>query len=210
MTEEAEGAALRCMAAGLDSLGVGWALVGGLALIAYGVAWPCRDIDIAVATPDDAATAAVAAGLRACGHLVVHEPHDKLGDIVVVCPRMAGSAPAGVLFDLLPRGCGFEAEIVAAARRMPVRGLDAPVARPGHLIAYKVKAMHDVRRDRDREHLRALLRLSDDADRQLARQALRLSLERRPPRPGHTAATDATMLESYFRLLDEAETMAMP
>jgi len=172
------GDALQCIATDLDAHSVRWALVGGLALHAHGIERPYPDIDIAIDMADDAATATLVDALRARGHMVQRVPHDKLGEIVLVHPRIAGAAPLGVLVDLLPRACGFEAEIVAAARRMTVLGVPIPVARIGHLVAFKVKALHDVQRARDRMDLRALLVSATSDERALAREALRLSTER--------------------------------
>jgi hypothetical protein len=170
--------ALPCIAADLDELAVGWALVGGLALNAYGADPPSSDIDIVIRTADDDATRVLAGALRARGHLVHRVAHERLGEVVVVHPSISDAPPLGVLVDMLPRACGFEAEIVTAAQRMDVLGVKVPVARLGHLIAFKVKAIHDVMRARDRRHLAALLALATDADRDVASKALRLSVER--------------------------------
>jgi predicted nucleotidyltransferase len=172
------GNALQCIATDLDAQGVRWALVGGLALHAHGIERPYPDIDIAIDMADDEATAALVDALRARGHMVQRVPHDKMSEIVLVLPRIAGAAPLGVLVDLLPRACGFEAEIVAAASRMTVLGVPVPVARIGHLVALKVRALHDVQRARDRMDLRALLVFATRYERELAREALRLSIER--------------------------------
>jgi hypothetical protein len=117
--------------------------------------------------------------LQRRSHKVWHIRHDKLGEVVGVLPRVSkDAAQPGVLIDLLPRACGFEAEIVRAARRMTAMGVELPVARIGHLIAIKIKAMHDLQRARDGRHLRALLELATDEERDLARAALKLSIER--------------------------------
>jgi hypothetical protein len=172
-------ALVRRFAADLDELDVGWALVGGCALEAYGVEWPRHDIDIAIDSADEAATAALAEALQRRSHKVWRARHDKLGEVVGVLPRLSkDAAPSGVLIDLLPRACGFEVEMVRAARRMTAMSVELPVARIGHLIAFKIKAMHDLRRARDGRHLRALLELATDEERDLARAALQLCIER--------------------------------
>lgn len=170
--------AFRCITTDLGDLGIGWVAVGGLALNAHGVPWPCSDLDIVVSPDHDGALAGLADALRARGHMVQQVSHDTLKEMLVVLPGIPGEPPLGVLVDVLPRACGFEAEMVAAAQRMPVLGVDAPIARVGHLIAFKMKAMYDVTRARDRKHLRALLELASDEDRDTAREALRLSIER--------------------------------
>jgi len=172
-------ALVRRFAADLDALGVGWALVGGCALEAHGVAWPRHDIDIAIESADEAAIAALGEALQRCSHKVWRVRHDKLGEMLGVLPRLPNeAAPSGVLIDLLPRACGFEAEIVRAARRTTAMGVKLPVARIGHLIAFKIKAMHDLKRGRDVQHLRALLALATNEERELARAALELSIAR--------------------------------
>ncbi len=189
------GGALRVLAADLDALGVPWAVVGGLALRAHGVEWYCPDVDIAVNAAGDGAVDALAEALRERGHTVLQSRHDALGEVVVVHPRVPGEAPAGVLFDLLPGASGFEAEIVAAARPTTVLGVAVPVARIGHLIAYKVKAMHDVRRARDRRHLKALLALAAEGEISVAREALRLSAARGALRMEHRPMWDPLLLD---------------
>ena len=171
-------AALRRVAADLDDLGIGWALVGGLAQSAYGIVRRLPDVDVVVDARDAAAVAALADALRGRGYTVHRVAHDVLGDVVVIHPFLADGSPSGVLIDLLPRAGGFEAELVAAARRLEVRGMTVPVARIGHLIAFKVKAIGDVNRARDRKDLRALMALADEEELGLAREALRLSVER--------------------------------
>jgi hypothetical protein len=170
--------ALRRVAGDLDDLGVDWALVGGLGQSAYGIVRRLPDIDIAIDAPDDAAIGALADTLRARGYAVHRAAHDVLGEIVVVHPFLADGRPSGILIDLLPRAGGFEAELVAAARRRDVLGLSVLVARIGHLIAFKVKAIGDVNRARDRTDLRALMAQADEDELNLAREALRLSAER--------------------------------
>jgi hypothetical protein len=171
-------AALRRVAADLDDLGVRWALVGGLAQSAYGIVRRLPDVDVTVDAPDAAAIGALADALRGRGYTVHRASHDALGEIVVVHPFLPDGSPSGILIDLLPGAGGFEAELVAAARPREVLGGTVPVARIGHLIAFKVKAIGEVNRARDRKDLRALMALADEEELDLARKALRLSVER--------------------------------
>jgi hypothetical protein len=174
--------AFRRIADDLDRIGVGWALVGGLAVNIYTIPRRYRDIDISVVAPD--AAAELADALRACGHHVYLAQHDSLGLIVVVHVMLAEATSSGVLIDLLPQACGFEPELVAAAPRLDVFGAPAPVARIGHLIACKAKAVADVDRARDRRDLLALLARADSEELELARAALRLSRARGGLRAG--------------------------
>ena len=170
--------ALRAVAADLDETGAGWALVGGLAQTSYGITRRLPDIDVVVNASDEATLGTLASALRSRGHTVHRGPHDKLGELAIVHPVLPDGRASGILVDLLPRACGFEPEIVAAARHRDVMGVSVPVARFGHLIAFKVKAIDDVSRARDRSDLRSLMALADEEELELAREALRLSVER--------------------------------
>jgi hypothetical protein len=116
-----------------------------------------------VGIADDVATGALAAALQVRAHSVYRVPDEKLGQIVLVHAKLPQTGPSGVLFDLLPRACGFEAELVAAGRRLDVFDVSVPVARIGHLIALKVKVIAGLNRAKDRRDLRALLAQALDA-----------------------------------------------
>jgi len=172
-----EEAALRRMSRDLDELDVSWALIGGLALAAHGVEWPTRDIDIVVSLRGEGSATTLADALQARGHWVKYLRHETLREILVVLPRVEESGPLGVV-DLLPCACGFEHEIVASANLRVVGHVPVPVASIGHLLACKLTAMQDRQRARDQRHLRALLSLATQVDREVARDAVVLSFER--------------------------------
>jgi hypothetical protein len=67
--------------------------------------------------------------------------------------------------------CGIEADVVAAAKACPLPlGPSVRVARAGHLVAMKLLAESDIRLQ-DRIDLRALRKVIDAEDAELARVA---------------------------------------
>jgi predicted nucleotidyltransferase len=170
---------LRDIARALQREGVGWALVGGLAVSVRSEPRFTRDVDVAVAAADDGEAEALLRSLRAGGHrvqtLVEQEAIGRLATARLV-PR--GEESAGVVVDLLFASSGIEPEIVAAAEALEAfAGVAVPVARTGHLIATKLLAEEEAR-PFDRADMLALLACADDAEIDLARRAVRL-IERR-------------------------------
>ena len=81
----------------------------------------------------------------------------------------------GALLDLLFASSGIEPEVAAQAELLELLpGINAPVARLGHLIALKILARDDRRRPQDAMDLRSLFRESNEADLALARESLAL------------------------------------
>jgi hypothetical protein len=194
-----EEAALRRMSRDLDELDVSWALIGGLALAAHGVEWPTTDIDIVVSLRGERSGATLADALQARGHWIKYLPHEKLGEILVVLPRVEESGPLGVV-DLLPCACGFERELVASANLRIVHHVPLPVASIGHLLACKLKDMQDRHRERDQRHLCALLSLATRVDREVAHDAVMLSFERGFLRASNPFSVIETLCESRASL----------
>ncbi len=169
---------LRQLAEALDAIGAPWALVGGIAVSARTEPRFTRDLDVAIATTDDAGAEAVGGALIRRGYGVVWELQQTSAG------RMAGLrfAPPGqtedgdeVAIDLLFASSGVEPEIAARAEALEVvPGLTLPVARIGHLIALKVLARDDVRRPQDLVDLRALARAADAGERRLALETIEL------------------------------------
>jgi hypothetical protein len=81
--------------------------------------------------------------------------------------------------DLLFASSGIEPEIAGAAEVLEVfSGLNAPVARTGHLIALKLLARDEVARPQDTVDLRALIPQATADDLSLARTGVRLIASR--------------------------------
>jgi predicted nucleotidyltransferase len=130
-------AAIRRIVSDLDGQGSAWALVGGLAVSTRTEPRTTRDVDVAVAVPDDAAAEAMIWSLTRAGYTVAgaHPP---------------SAHSSGVIVDLLFASSGIEPELVARATRLGIiAGLEVPVASIGDLIALKVLSRDDDRRPQD-------------------------------------------------------------
>lgn len=166
-------AALRRIHEDLADLGVGHALIGGLAVSARTEPRFTRDADLAVAVAGDAEAESVLYRLRQRGydiHALVEQ--DAIGRLATA--RLTLQEP-GPVIDLLFASSGIEPEVVAAAERLELfEAVTLPVSRTGHLIALKVLSRHDVERPQDVADLRALLRTATPPDLELARRAVEL------------------------------------
>lgn len=143
-------------AADLDAAGIGWALVGGMAVSARSEPRFTRDVDVCVVVRQDAEAEAAVRSLLDVGYVttsvVEHRYLDRLSTVRLVSP-----VPGGVLVDLLFASSGIEPEIVAAAERIEILpGLTVPVARVAHLVVLKLLARDDADRPQDAADLIAL------------------------------------------------------
>lgn len=162
----------------LRAIGARWALVGGLAVSVRSEPRTTRDIDIAIAVKDDRDAEKVVRALRNRGYLdeelMDHRDIDRLSTVRF----RRRDDDSGVLCDLLFATAGIEEEVVAAAEILEVmRGLHAPVARTGHLLALKVLALRPDRpqeRPQDFADIRELLQVADAAELRRAREAIGL------------------------------------
>jgi hypothetical protein len=149
---------LRLTASALDERHQPWALVGGLAISVRVEPRFTRDIDLAVAVPDDVAAEALVADLTARGfRLQLALEQKALGRLATVRLVPPGEQEGGVVVDLLFSSSAIEAEICRDAERLEVvPGLVVPVAQAGHLVAMKLLA-HAPDRPQDGVDLRALI-----------------------------------------------------
>ena len=167
--------ALQRIAADLTISGVGFALIGGLAVSVRTEPRFTRDADFAVAVSGDTEAEALIRRLRASGYdvsaLVEHEAVGRLATVRLVL----GGETEGPVMDLLFASSGIEPEVVAGADSIELLpDLSVKVARIDHLIALKVLSRDDIERPQDLVDLRALLRVATAADVNGARQALGL------------------------------------
>jgi hypothetical protein len=172
-------AALRRFPRDLRAVNVRWALVGGFAVSAYAGGRATADIDVAVAVDSDAEVERAIYGLNSAGYEVATllETEDS-GAIATVRLRFPVTDERELLFDLLVRTSGIEAEIVAAAKvRAVFPTLSLPVACLHHLLAMKVLSERDTRLQ-DRLDIQGLLAVASESDIEQARDALRLIAER--------------------------------
>jgi len=145
----------------LEEQGVGYALVGGLAVSVRGEVRFTRDVDLAIAVTNDREVERLVLELSAAGYTpraVVEQ--DAVGRIATV--RLVG--PDRVTVDLLAASSGIEDEVVATAEPVEVAGAGmVPVARAEELIALKVLALSP-RRGQDALDLDGLLRVNETVD----------------------------------------------
>ncbi len=171
---------LRRLAADLEREGCAWALLGGLAVSVHAEPRFTRDIDVGVAVASDREAEQLIHRLQRHGyrvHAVVEQ--EETGRLATARLLPPGSSAEGVIVDLLFASSGIEREIVRQAVPVEiVKGLSAPVARPGHLVALKVLARDDARRPQDLSDIRNLLPRMGKSERQRTERALRLISER--------------------------------
>lgn len=170
---------LRRAAADLSSLGVSWAVIGGVAVGARTEPRFTRDVDIAVAVADDPEAEEMVLRLRAVGYDVASSlEQERTGRLATVRLSSPGGDPDDPVLDLLFASSGIEREVVAGAAETEVfAGQRVPVASIGHLIALKLLSEAD-HRSLDKADLQALIREADAAELSVAREAVRLITER--------------------------------
>lgn len=155
----------------LDDLGVTWALVGGLAVGARTEPRFTRDVDLAVAVPDDRTAEALLRDLMGRGYFVVAlVEQDAVGRLATARLQVPGME---YLVDLMFASCGVEGEVARRAEPIEVfSGVRAPVARLAHLAAMKVLSRDDDTREQDRGDLRRLLKAATPGDLEETRRLL--------------------------------------
>ncbi len=171
--------ALRGIASELERPRPPWALVGGLAVSARAEPRFTRDIDLALAVPDDATAEALVHGLAGSGYRVLASiEQEAAGRLATVRLEAPGEGPGGVVVDLLFASSGVEAEVVRGADVLEVLpGLRVPVARRGHLLALKLLS-NSPKRPQDLVDIVVLLREASPADIEEARQMVTLITQR--------------------------------
>jgi len=169
---------LAAAAAALRSLGVEFALVGGLAVSVRAEPRFTRDADLAVAVADDAAAEALVLALRPLGYEVLATvEHEVVGRLSTVRLGRPG-ASRSVVVDLLFASSGIEPEIVRAAETIEVMPrVTLPVARLGDLIALKLLSAAE-HRPHDTADLRSMAAVATTADWDVAAAAIDLITER--------------------------------
>jgi hypothetical protein len=187
--------ALRALSLNLSDLGASWALVGGLAVSARTAPRFTRDVDLAVAVPDDRHAEELVHRLVQRGYAVLalmeQEAARRLATVRLAPP---GETVEGVVVDLLFASSGIEREIAGAAEPLAIlEGVVVPVAGLGHLLALKVLA-EDPRRPQDRTDIRSLVEAAEPGDLEIARQSLALIQARGFHR-------DKRLLEEFERLI---------
>jgi len=139
-----------------DLTQVEFALVGGLAVGARTEPRFTADLDLAVIISDDQQAEQLLRYLMSRGyHLTALVEQTWVGRLATARVRLNQSAP---ILDLLFASSGIEVETVTGAEPLEIfPGLVIPVADIPHLIALKVLARDDDRREQDRGDLRRLI-----------------------------------------------------
>ena len=172
----------------LDAIGAKYAVIGGLAVGARVEPRTTKDIDFAVDVADDAAAEALIFALSGSGYRVSSVFQSRQDDRIATV-RTHGRDDARILIDYLFASTRIEGEIVSSATRQRVYGVEAPVARLGHLLAMKVKA----NRRFDAIDIHNLIGRANAADLREARGALRL-MQARGAEPGRDLVGDLRRL----------------
>jgi predicted nucleotidyltransferase len=161
----------------LDSLGTRWAVIGGIAVSSRSEPRFTRDIDIAVSVQSDDEAEKITLDFRQSGMsilaMIEQEAKERLATV-----RLNVDVNSEVITDLMFSSSGIEPEVVEAAKVIKVfTNTHAPVAQIGHLIALKVLSKSEAR-FQDAADLQNLLFVADDAERNRAREAVKLITER--------------------------------
>jgi hypothetical protein len=159
-------------AADLTALRVPFALVGGLAVSAWGEPRYTRDVDLVVGVESDADAERLLHALSARSYEIVAIVEQRRTNRLATA-RLRRADDHTVLIDLLFASSGIERELATAA--IPINGV--PVGRVGHLIALKVLSESE-RRLQDRIDLQELAKIATDEDWRTAIAMVRLIKER--------------------------------
>lgn len=170
--------------------GFNFAIVGGLAVSARTEPRFTRDVDVAVALPDDATAERLIRHARAEGYRAfMLLEHDVTKRIATVRLQSA----SGIL-DLLFASSGIENETVAEAEPLELLpSIVVPVARVPHLMALKLLARDDATRPQDHADLVRLRSVATDADRARLAELVALIVER-----GYHRGRDLVALAAEF------------
>lgn len=159
--------------------GIGFAIVGGLAVGAHTEPRFTKDVDLAVDVASDRDAEQLIQSLFGRGFGLVAQLENRhsrrLRAVRLELVRMEDSP----IVDLLFAASGIESEVVETAVERPVfSGVAVKVARPVDLIAMKLLAMESPNRKFDRIDVEALLSVIDETDLAEVRDRLLLITER--------------------------------
>lgn len=134
----------------LDALGVPWMVIGGVAVVARGVARLTDDVDATVVGAGFDLEAAVTT-------LSAHGITPRIEDAIALARQrqvlLLRHEPSGTPLDVTLAWLPFELEAIERAERLDLGGVDAPVATTDDLLVYKAIAW----RPRDRDDIERLM-----------------------------------------------------
>lgn len=141
----------------LDSLGVRYMLIGGLAVGVHAIPRATKDIDLSVAADPDAARRIVDA-MKAKGFAV--RPHGPIGEGAIL--RFVKTGPDGIArwVDMLCAGTPFEEEAIRRATLVALFDRTLPIASVEDLLIFKLLAD----RPQDRADFVALVKANTAVD----------------------------------------------
>ena len=156
----------------LTELGARFALVGGLAVSAWGEPRYTRGVDLAVAAERDDEAERLVHELSSRGYEIV-TIIEQTTTRRLATARLRRAADRAVFIDLLFASSGIERELAAAAVVID----DIPVGRVGHLLALKVLSESE-KRLQDRIDIQELAKVATQEDWLTAEVMVRLIKER--------------------------------
>lgn len=151
MTERRVGVpqTVAALGAALESIGVSWMVIGGVAVVARGVARLTDDVDATVIGADLDLEATITVLSR---HGIIPRIDDAIRfarqSQVLLLRHALSDTPLDLSLAWLP----FEVDAIERAERLDLNGVDAPVATVEDLLVYKAIAW----RPRDREDIERL------------------------------------------------------
>lgn len=122
----------------LDTIGVPWMLVGGLAVGAWTEPRGTKDCDLAISVPED--PSALADALAGAGLVVLRGDLARARDGAAIRLRLDRDGVPPIAVDLLCAGTPFEQEALARRTRRAVLGVELSVVQPDDLVIYKLIA----------------------------------------------------------------------
>ena len=161
-------------AADLDALGVRWALVGALAVAVRAEPRQTTDLDVVVLVSGDREAQGIVSALLGRGYSFYEQLEERKGERLAGMRLLTPGAPdQQVVVDLLFSFSGIEPEVVEGAEVLEVLpGLSIPVATTAQLLAMKVFAAED--RRKDLVDIPLLLEVATETDLQETRSLLHL------------------------------------
>jgi hypothetical protein len=156
----------------LTEIGARFALVGGLAVSAWGEPRYTRDVDLAVAVDVDQEAERLVYELSTRRYEVVTIIEQTKTNRLATA-RLRRVEDRSVFIDLLFASSGIEPELAAAAVKID----NVPVSGVGHLLALKVLSESE-RRLQDRIDIQQLATIATDEDWRTAEAMVRLIKER--------------------------------
>ena len=165
--------------ADLTDCGVGFAVVGGLAVGVHSEPRFTSDVDPAIASRGDADAEQLTVWMFQRGYQLVSQLENKPSRRLRAVRLKLAGAENCPLVDLLFAASGIELEVVESAIAAEIfPGVVAPVARPAELIAMKLLASDNRHRHFDIRDMTVLLQTADSATIDIVRQRLGLITDR--------------------------------